>query len=112
MYLLSDKNEVLPIMYAINQEGSVCEEQFKKIQKILTQASEVKICANNEITKEIKEDEHFDRPIEFGPLGRHQVVYDALFLDSICNSKTCLVYDENKTDSCRESAKYYKRPET
>ncbi len=94
IYLLTDKNEVLPIMHAINQEGSVCKEQLKKIQKILNQESEVKICAQSELTKEIKEDERFDRPIEFGPLGSHQVVYDALFLDSICNSKNCFIYDE------------------
>lgn len=94
MYVLTDKNEVLPIMHAINQEGSVCKEQLKKIQKILNQESEVKICANSEFTKEIKEDERPERSIEFGPLGSYQVVYDTLFFDSICNSKDCFMYNE------------------
>lgn len=94
MYLLTDKSEVLPIMYSINQEGSVCREQLNRIQKILDRAPEVTICANSELTKNIKEDERIDSPVHFRHLGTYTVVYDALFLDAVCSSKDCFVYKD------------------
>ncbi|MCM2282778.1 MAG: hypothetical protein NDI61_13140 [Bdellovibrionaceae bacterium] len=94
MYLLTDKNEVLPIMYSINQEGGVCREQLNRIQKILDRETKVVICANSELTKTIKEDERFDSPVHFRGLGTYKIVYDALFLDAVCNSKGCFVYKD------------------
>lgn len=93
MYLLTGKNDVLPVMFAINQEGSVCQKQLKRIQKILDRDKEVTICANSELTKISKKDERTD-PIQFGHLGTHEIAYDTLFLDAVCDSKDCFIYKD------------------
>lgn len=91
MYILNDKNEVLPIMYAINQEGGICKEQLKKIQKILKQDEYVKVCADSNLKKRSADESDNDR-VDFGQLGKHKVSYEALFFDGICNSKGCFIY--------------------
>ncbi len=99
MYLLTNKNEVLPVMYAINQDGKSCQKQLTKIQKILDQEAQVKVCANSDLKKAANKI-HSDEPsIYFGRLGNHKVDYEALFLDSICNSKDCFIYNKEPTCS-------------
>jgi hypothetical protein len=94
LYLLTDKNEVLPVMYNINQDGEGCQKQIKKIQKILNQELEVKVCANSQLNKRSNEVDRENWIVQFERLGSHKVIYDALFLDAICNSKNCFAYNE------------------
>jgi hypothetical protein len=92
MYILNDKNEVLPIMHAINQEDSICKEQLGKIQKILNRNNYVRVCANS-ILEKVKSAKSDDM-IDFGPLGKHAVTHEPLFFDGVCNPKKCFIYKE------------------
>lgn len=93
MYILTDKDEVLPIMHVINQDGETCQKQLRKIQKVLKQEAHVKVCANSDLEK-IKKFNPEDTPIQFEQLGKYKVAYEPLFLDSICNSKDCFIYKD------------------
>ncbi|MES2803713.1 MAG: hypothetical protein V4654_14570 [Bdellovibrionota bacterium] len=51
MYILNDKNEVIPVMHSLNQDKTSCETQIQKVKKILKKSSEVKICLRGDIKK-------------------------------------------------------------
>jgi hypothetical protein len=100
MYILNDKNEVLEIMESTNQDRDTCHSQAQKIDKILRPASHVKICVRDELKKNVQEPSSENTPIQFGSLGKHNVNYEALTFDSICNSKKCLSNNEVWVNTC------------
>lgn len=100
MYVLNDKNEVLEIMQATNQDKDSCYSQVRTIEKILQSESQVKICARDELKKSIQDPRSQNEFIQFGSLGSHKVTYEALTLDSICNSKKCLSNNEVWVNTC------------
>lgn len=95
MYVLGD-NSVIPVMYFINQEKSVCLEHLKKVEKILKNSSQVKMCLRGELKKDLTETEVQD----FGYLGKHPVKFESLTFDSICSSKECYNANEAWTETC------------
>jgi hypothetical protein len=100
MYALNDKNEVFEIMQSTNQDKDTCYSQAQKIEKILQSDSQVKICVRDELKRNIPEPSSQNTPIQFGPLGKHKVTYEALTFDSICNSKKCFSNNENWVNTC------------
>ncbi len=99
MYILNDKNEVLEIMQSTHQDKDTCSSQEHRIEKILQSGSQVKICARDEL-KNVQNTQEQKALIQFGPLGRHKVNYEALTLDTICNSKKCLSNNEAWVNTC------------
>lgn len=89
MYILDDKNEVIPIVHVVNQDKATCEDQIKKIKKILNKADQVKICVRDKFEKDNSSPEEID----FGKLGKHSTEYSYLWFQSICNNKDCYSYD-------------------
>lgn len=100
MYILNDKNEVLTIMQSTNQDKDSCQLQLNKIEKILKQELQVKICVRDELKRNVSQSEDQGEFIEFGTLGRHKVVYEAPTLDSICNSKKCFSNNNVWVNTC------------
>lgn len=96
MYILNDKNEVIPVMYSIHLEKSVCLEHSKEVEKILNNTSDVTLCLRDKFKKDSDNLEKQD----FGKLGSHQVKYKSLTFDSICNSKNCYGVSETFTTTC------------
>ena len=96
MYILNDKNEVIPVTYSIHLEKSVCLEHSKKVEKILKNTSEVTLCLRDKFTIDPNNSEKQD----FGKLGQHQIKYEYLTFDSICNSKECYSVSDTFTTTC------------
>lgn len=90
MYVLNDKDEVLPVMYSIHQEKSVCLEHLKKIEKIIKKDSQVKLCVKDKLKTDASDSTLYD----FGAFGKHSARYDLLTFDSICNSSDCYSYNQ------------------
>lgn len=90
MYVLNDKNEALEIMQPTNQDKDTCYNQIREIKKILQSELRVKLCIRDELKKQSSGSENQVNPIQFGILGTHDVVYQTLTLDSVCNSKKCI----------------------
>jgi hypothetical protein len=89
MYVLNDKGEVIPVMYSIHQEKSVCLAHLKKVEKILKKDQQVKLCVKDKLTADISDSTLYD----FGALGKHFARYDLLTFESICNSSECYNYN-------------------
>lgn len=106
MYVLNDKNEVLEIMQSTNQDKDSCQIQLNKIEKNLKPESLVKLCVRGELKKNVPQSEDQDEFIKFGTLGGHKVVYEALTLDSICNSKECFSNNDVWVNTCPGFVKY------
>lgn len=106
MYVLNDKNEVLEIMQSTNQDKDSCQIQLNKIEKILKPESLVKLCVRGELKKNVPQSEDQGEFIKFGTLGGHKVVYEALTLDSICNSKECFSNNDVWVNACPGFVKY------
>ena len=100
MYVLTDENEVLEIMQSTNQDKGSCNAQTNKIEKILQSESHVKICARDKLKKHVQESGDQNVFIQFGSLGSHEVTYDSLTFDSICNSKKCFTSNEMWVNTC------------
>ncbi len=100
MYVLNDKNEVFEIMESTNQDKDTCYTQAQKIDKILRSESKVKICVRDELKRSIQDPTGQNAPIQFGPLGKHKVTYEALTFDSICNSKKCVSNNSVWVNTC------------
>jgi hypothetical protein len=100
MYILNDKNEVLELMQPTHLDKDSCDSQFHKIEKLLQSESKVNICARDELKKDVQSHESQKERIQFGSLGNHQVDYDSLTLDSICNSKKCFSNNEVWVNTC------------
>lgn len=96
MYILNKDNEVIPVMYAIHQEKSVCLEHFKNVEKILHQDSIIKMCLRDKL----KNDPISNEIQDFGLLGKHPVTFESLTFDSICSSKNCFNVNEAWTETC------------
>ena len=99
MYVLNEENEVLEIMQSTNQDKDTCHSHVHKIDKILQSESQVKICARDEL-KNIQDAQEQKTVIPFDQLGRHKVAFEALTLDSICNSKKCVSNNEPWVNTC------------
>ena len=100
MYVLNDKNEVLEIMGSTNQDRDTCHSQAQNIDEILRSESQVKICARDELKLDIQNPIGQTAPIPFDVLGNHKVTYEALTLDSICNSKKCVSNNSFWVNTC------------
>lgn len=96
MYILNNNDEVIPVMYYIHQEKSVCLEHLKKIETILNKHPNVKMCLRDTLTKDLTSNEMQD----FGVLGKHRVAFEALTFDSICASKECYSVNDSWTETC------------
>lgn len=90
MYVLNDNDEVIPIMYSIHQEKSICLAHLKKIEKILKKDPQVRLCVKDKLTADVSDSTLYD----FGTLGKHFARYDLLTFDSICNSSDCYNYNQ------------------
>lgn len=106
MYVLNDKNEVLEIMQSTNQDKDSCQAQLRKVEKILKLESKVRLCIRDEFKKNVQQSEDQSEIIKFGILGSHKVVYEALTLDSICNSKECFSNNNVWVNTCPGFVKY------
>lgn len=95
MYILNDKDEVIPIMHSLNQDKTTCESQIKKIEKIYKTASKVRICLRGDIKKY----NQYPEQIAFGKLGTYTTKYDELWLQAVCSEKNCYSYD-GYTNTC------------
>lgn len=100
MYVLNNKNEVLEIMESTNQDKETCYSQIRTIEKILKFEPSVKICVRDELKKMSKDPGVQVESIQFGSLGSHDVFYESLTLDSICNSKKCLSKNDVWVNTC------------
>lgn len=100
MYILNDKSEVLEIMQSTNQDKDSCYSQIQKIEKILQLESRVRVCARSELEKKVQDPESQKETIQFGSLGNYRITYEALILDSICNSKKCFSNNEVWVNTC------------
>ncbi|MBC7420990.1 MAG: hypothetical protein H7328_09710 [Bdellovibrio sp.] len=96
MYILNNDNEVIPVMYSINQEKSVCLEHLNKVEKILRKSSTVKMCLRDALRKDSTSSEVQD----FGSLGKYPVIFESLTFDSICTSKECYSVNDMWTETC------------
>ena len=96
MYILNNNKEVIPVMYSIHQEKSVCLEHLKKVEKILKKSSTVKMCLRGSFRKDSTSGEVQD----FGSLGKHPVIFESLTFDSICASKECYSVNDTWTETC------------
>lgn len=106
MYILNDKNEVLEIMQPTHLDKDSCDSQFHKIEKLLRSDSKVSVCVRDELKKYIQNSENQKEGIQFGSLGNHQVNYNPLTLDSVCNSKKCFSNNEVWVNTCPGFVKY------
>lgn len=93
MFVLNDRNQVLEIAYDINMDKESCREQIAEVQKILKTDPYVKLCARDELKEKTSEKGSWEDKVEFRSFGVHQVHFESLTFDSICNSKTC--YGDN-----------------
>lgn len=99
LYMLNEKNEVIPVYNPTNQDKSQCLKQFKKIKKILKGAARVKLCVRDPL-KRITDTSSMPEITDFGPLGRHESPYHALTFDTICNAKDCFSISDTWTYTC------------
>ncbi|AZZ38140.1 hypothetical protein CIK05_15465 [Bdellovibrio sp. qaytius] len=102
MYILNNNSEVIPVMYSIHQEKSVCLEHLKKVEKILNKHTQVKMCLRDVLKKDPTNNEIQD----FGSLGKHPVTFESLTFDSICSSKDCYSVNDSWTETCPGFKKY------
>lgn len=100
MHILNDKNDVLEIMQPTHLDKDSCYSQVHKIEKLLQSESRVKVCARDELKKDTQNPKVQKDRIQFGSLGHYQVAYDALTLDSICNSKKCFSNNDVWVNTC------------
>lgn len=99
LYLLNDKNEVIPVFYPINQGKAECMAHFKKIEKILKQESRVRFCVRD-VLENRTDKETILMSHDFGTLGKYKSTYHALTFDTICNSKECFSISDTWTRTC------------
>ncbi|MBX3020265.1 MAG: hypothetical protein KF799_01205 [Bdellovibrionales bacterium] len=98
MYILNDKNEVLEIMQPTNQDKEACYSQIRAAEEILRDDPRVKVCVRDRLQE--TKDKAKKPLIEFGSFGTHKVAYEALTLDSVCNSKKCLRNNDIWVNTC------------
>lgn len=85
MYILNNADEVIPIMHSLNQNKSDCAKQIKNIKNIYQKSTQVKLCLRGDI----KAPHPYPEKINFGKLGQHTIKYNELWLQAVCNDKTC-----------------------
>jgi len=96
MYILNDQKEVIPVMYAIHQEKSVCNEHLKKVEKIIKQNDLVKLC----LREILKNDSTSAEYIKFGQLGKFPIKFEPLTFGSICSANKCYNSNSAWTHTC------------
>lgn len=100
MYILNDKNEALEIMQPTNQDKASCYSQIYKIERVLQSEQRVTLCVRDELKRNIQDLKDQDELIQFGSLGNHKIAYEALTLDSVCNSKECFSNNDIWVNTC------------
>lgn len=104
LYLLDDKNEVIPVYYPTNQGKKECLAHFKKVEKVLKTARRLhqplKLCARDKLEKMTDSKDTIPEFHDFGILGRHDSNYWALTFDTICSEKNCYSISDTWTYSC------------
>lgn len=97
--ILDNKNEVISVMYPINQDIDTCKEHLKKVEKVLKTSGQVRICGRN-LLEVMNKEGVIDHVHDFGPLGKHTSSYEGLIFDTICNSKECYSISDMWTYTC------------
>lgn len=99
LYMLNDKNEVIPVFYPTNQGIDECMAHLKKVEKIIKNQNRVKLCVHDKLEQMDFEDSK--RQIhDFGILGKYKSPYYSLTFDTICNSKKCYSLSDMWLDTC------------
>lgn len=96
MYILNSNNEVIPVMYSVHQEKSVCLEHLKKVEKILKKYPQVKMCLREKIEK----DSTSNMIQNFEIYGSRPVKFEMLTFDSICSSGECYTDNAAWKETC------------
>lgn len=99
LYFLTDTNEVLPVMYPINQDRHDCMSHLKNVEQILKKDTHVRICVRDKIEK-TKGSKATSDIHDFGKLGKYNSIYDGLTFDSICNLRNCVSINDIWHDTC------------
>lgn len=105
MYLLTDKNEVIPVMNPTNQDKHNCSIHLKKVERVLRKEPKVRLCVRETLKRIVDDGKTIYTPNDFGPLGIHKDTYHALTFDTICNSKDCYSTSDTWTYTCPEFQK-------
>jgi hypothetical protein len=99
MHVLNEKNEVLEIVHPINQDKDSCLGQVQAIEKLLQSESKVRLCVRDELKKRSQAVGSHDKVTQFGALIEG-IAYEALTLDSVCNSNRCVSSNEMWVNTC------------
>jgi hypothetical protein len=99
LYILNEKNEVIPVFYPTNQGKAECMAHLKKVERILRNAERLKLCVHDPL--EWYDDSKFALELhDFGSLGKHSSPYNALRFDRICSSKECYRLEDVYSRTC------------
>ena len=99
MHVLNNQNEVLEIMQPTHLDKETCEVQFRRIEKILQDDSQIKLCIRDELKKK-NFGQNQGEMIHFSSLGKYSVAYETLTLDTICNSGKCFSNNSVWVNTC------------
>ena len=100
MYVLNDKNQVIEIMQSTHQDKETCEAQIQSIKKLIKAEPAVKLCLRGELKNYIADSISKNEIKDFNQLGKHELSFESLTLDSICNSKTCVSNNAAWVNTC------------
>lgn len=89
MYLLDERNEAIEVLQSTHMDKVSCSSQMNEIEKVLKHERVVKVCVRDKLMK-LETTDSKRASVLFGPFGSHNVVYNPLTFDSICNSKKCV----------------------
>lgn len=99
LYMLTEKNEVIPVFYPINQDKDQCNVQLKTVDRILKNGGNLKLCVRDKLERVTNTSAALEYH-DFGPLGKYETAYGALTFDTICNSETCFSISDTWTSTC------------
>lgn len=99
LYLLDEKNRVIPVLYPTNQGDVECKAHLKKVEKILARATHVKLCLHDRLRASNDPRDH-NQSVNFGELGIHTWSYEGLTFDRICDAKECYALQDVFSSTC------------
>ena len=99
MYILNEKNDVIPIMYPTNQDRDQCFKHLHLVEKILKINSTIRICSQG-IMSLSQDAQVIEEPHDFGKFGKFKSNYDALTFNTFCNSQECIRLKDTWTYEC------------
>lgn len=97
LYMLSNKNKVITVMFPTNQGKPECMDHLKKVERIFKNNKEVKFCLRGEIKNKPSDEGEMQ---DFKHLGIHKTENYALTFDTVCNSKECYSISDTWTNTC------------